>query len=391
VTEADEAAGRPGADGLPGLTYLTVDSVLDGVGTSQILPYVTRLAARGLPVTLHTFERRRAPREMSDVLRDTGAGVYWRAHPFGGRGPAGGLVRVVEGALQIHARPLVHCRSDLPAASALVGRPERWVCDNRSFWLDQRIALGMVRPGTAQARVLRRIERAAAERADAVLTLTAAAIDELARRHPGFDRHRATVVPTCVDLERFELAPFPDLEPVVVMLSGSYNRLYDVDASLRLVARLRRLVAADVRLVRVEPSVHDEAVRDAGGAVVCATFDEMPGEVRAAHVGMSILRGDLDAASIGAAPTKIAEFLACGRPVVVNAGLGDYDRLLPEYHAGVILRGTDDDAFDAGAAEIVDLVSDPATPGRCRALANRHFDLESAVDRLLGVYRAAVA
>ena len=42
---------------LPPLTYLTFDSLAEGVGASQVLAYVERLADRGLDVRLHTFEK----------------------------------------------------------------------------------------------------------------------------------------------------------------------------------------------------------------------------------------------------------------------------------------------------------------------------------------------
>jgi glycosyltransferase involved in cell wall biosynthesis len=382
VSEADAA-------GLPPLTYLTVDSVLAGVGVSQVLPYVTRLAGRGLRVTLHTCEAERPPAEVVDRL--AGVGVDWHAHPWRQDGVAGGLWRVARGAATLRGRPLVHCRSDLPAASALAGRPERWVWDMRSFWVDQRVALGMLRVGSAQERIMRRVEQTAASGADAVVTLTAAAVDELARRWSAFDPARSAVVPTCVDLGRFTPAPLPTGEPVIVLLSGSFNRLYDLSASLRLVERLKAQVSTTLRFVRPVPSPQDRAVEAAGATVAAASFDRMPDEVRHAHVGLCILRTDHPAAIVGAAPTKVAELLACGRPVVVNSGLGDYGEMLPRHGAGVVLRGSGDDDLDDAAAQVLDLLADPATADRCRSVAERCFDLERGVDRLLALYRQAVA
>jgi glycosyltransferase involved in cell wall biosynthesis len=115
----------------------------------------------------------------------------------------------------------------------------------------------------------------------------------------------------------------------------------------------------------------------------------MPAQVRAAHVGLSILRDDCPAANWAAAPTKVAEFLACGRPVVVNAGLGDFGELLPSHRAGVVLDGTSDDALERGAEALLGLLADPDTPARCRRLAAKHFDLDEAVDRLLATYHRA--
>jgi glycosyltransferase involved in cell wall biosynthesis len=85
-------------------------------------------------------------------------------------------------------------------------------------------------------------------------------------------------------------------------------------------------------------------------------------------------------------PTKIAEFLATGRPVVVNRGLGDLDWLLPDSQAGVVLRSSDPEDVDGAADSLLAMLKDPATPGRCRALASRHFDIDVGVRTLLQVY-----
>jgi glycosyltransferase involved in cell wall biosynthesis len=252
--------------------------------------------------------------------------------------------------------------------------------------------MGMVRPDSAQDRIMRSIESASVRQAAAVTTLTAAAITELSSRHDGFDPRAATVVPTCVDLDRFSAAGLPPASPVVVLLSGSLNGLYDVPTTLCLIERLRAHSAVVIRHLRPASAPADAALdslRASGTSIASVAFADMPGEIRSAHVGLSICHADLGAAISGAAPTKVAEFLACGRPVVVNAGLGDFDDLLTHHRAGVVLRGTSEDELDRGAVELLNLLADPATPARCRALAEKCFDVDDAVDRLLAVYRRA--
>ena len=377
------------------LTYLTMDSVQGGVGASQVLPYVQRLAA-GRPVELHSFEpfpvltgegdRRRHPSPVSSVGGALGAGIRWHPHRFGPGGRAAGAGRVGVGVAALRGAGLVHARSDLAAASALVARPAAWVWDVRSFWVDQRIALGMVRRGSRTERVLRSIERGAARRATAITTLTQAAIHELGRRHGNRVADKACVVTTCVDLDRFGSSPFPD-GPPALLLSGSYNALYDLGTMLRLAAALRRRGPIELTLLRPAPTPWDAAVEAAGGRIGSSTFADMPGHVAAAHAGLSVCHTDDPQALVAAMPTKIGELLASGRPVVVNAGLGDCDRLLPGAGAGVVLRGTGDPDVERGADELLDLLADPGTPARCRALAEAHFSLDIAVATLEDIYR----
>ncbi len=107
----------------------------------------------------------------------------------------------------------------------------------------------------------------------------------------------------------------------------------------------------------------------------------------AAQEGM---RSDIGASNRAATPTKIGEFLASGRPVVVNAGLGDLDELLARYDCGVVMPDNGDIGLDAAADELGRLLSDAGTPERCRALAEEHFNLDLGVDQLLLAYQQAV-
>lgn len=367
------------------LTYLTVDSVQTGVGASQVLPYVERMATMGVHPTLHSFERN--PPELATIARLASTpGVAWRPHTFGGGGAIGGVRRVVVGAAAIRSSRLVHARSDLPAASALLAGPDRWLWDVRSFWIDQRLALGMTRPGSAPERTLRRIEAAAARSCSAITTLTAAAIPELARRHGTAVADKASVVSTCVDLNRFVQSPMPD-GPVRVLLSGSFNPLYDVDAMLRFNEQLQSLRrGTGFTLLRPEATPWDLPVQAAGGDLSTSTFEAMPDHVASHHAGLAICRTDHPAALAAAMPTKIGEFLACGRPVVANASLGDVGALLGGSGAGVVLRGTTDADLAHAVRELLELIEDPATPERCRAVAQANFDLGAAVRRLVEIY-----
>lgn len=372
---------------LPPVTYLTTDSLSEGVGASQVLAYVEGLANRGLDVRLHSFEKIRPTDAQRRRLREQG--VHWTPHDFGAAGARGGLSRVGVGALAIRGAELVHARSDLPAASALLARSACWVWDVRSLWADQRIALGVLKEGGPEHRVLQRIEKAAARRSTAVTTLAAAVLPVLTDRHGPALAGKASVIPTCVDLDRFELAPMPSGPAVRLLLAGTLNAYYDVDAMLALVAVGRRRRRAVLKVLSPTATQWDEAFAGAAALRGAAMPAEMPARLADSHVGLSVCRADAGVSLTAAMPTKVAEFLAVGRPVVVNPGLGDADHLIEEAQAGVVLRDLSSQGLELAWDRIEELVADPETPSRCRALAAEHFDLERGLDRLLETYARA--
>ena len=366
------------------VTYLSMDPLSSTVGSSQVLAYIERLAHRGVQIDLITFEHAVDP-ELTQRL--SGLGVTWRPQRFGLHGPVGGLGRVLRAARAVRGASVVHARSDMAAAATMLAGVDRWVWDVRSFWADQKVATGVMPAGSPQVRVMRRVEGLAARRSTAVIALTASAIDELDRRHGGVVSSKARVVTTCVDLDRFGLSD-PPPGPLRVLLAGTLNRYYDVGSMLDLVAELRRRRPVEFVVASPGDTDWEDELATIEASRVSATPGEMAELVSASHVGLSVCRDDAGASLLAAMPTKIGEFLASGRPVVVNPGLVDAGRMLERDGCGVVFGSSSETGVVDAADRLEDLLADPRTPARCRSLAEFHFDLDRGVDALVEVYTA---
>jgi glycosyltransferase involved in cell wall biosynthesis len=79
---------------------------------------------------------------------------------------------------------------------------------------------------------------------------------------------------------------------------------------------------------------------------------------------------------IAASPTKIAEYLAAGIPVVSNAGVGDTDHILLSDRVGVVVGDLSKRAYDEAVRELEGLLADPELAERRRRSAYERFDLE---------------
>lgn len=358
--------------------YLSMDSLLTGVGRSQVLPYIERLAAAGAAMTLYSFE----PQTGADVVPD---GFEWRRLRFGGHGAAAGLGRVVRAAIALERHDVVHARSDMSAAAVMCRRHRRWVWDMRSFWVDQRLAMGAIRPWSPEVLAMRGIEHRAAKEATAVIVLSNAAADVMVRRHGTDMKRKLRVISTCVDLKRFGERPLPSRDVLDILLSGTMNTFYDAARITELCRELARRTAVRVRMLVPPGSAAAHAFEGVATSFGGVPYEEMPQAVASAHVGMSVCRSDAGVSLTAAVPTKIAEFLSVGRPVVVNRGLGDMDAIISEFGCGVVL-GDDRGAVARAAAELIELLNDPEVTGRCRDAATRHFDLDRGVAALSEIY-----
>jgi len=368
------------------LTYLTFDSLSEGIGASQVLAYVEGLALRGMEVVLHSFEK--VPPPHSLVRRLDTAGAQWVQHQFGPLGARGGVGRVARGITAVRGSGLVHARSDLPAASTLLAGCPTWIWDMRGFWADERVDAGLLRPGSFEERAVRLIERRAARSAFAIVTLSSSAIPTVARMYGPDAANKVKVITTCVDLEQFAYQPMSDADPVRLLLSGTLSKRYDVPTMLRFAEQLRRSRRSQLDVLCPDVYLWKEELAAVTASVRSVEPEGMPYEVGNAHVGLCILKRGGSVANRGTMPTKIGELLATGRPVVVNEGLGDMDELLARYDCGVVIGNTSDEALEQAVQELLRLLADPETSLRCRALAEDHFSLSRGLDTLMAIYQA---
>jgi glycosyltransferase involved in cell wall biosynthesis len=92
-------------------------------------------------------------------------------------------------------------------------------------------------------------------------------------------------------------------------------------------------------------------------------------------------------ANAASCPTKLAEALASGLPVVCNRGIGDLDQLLPQERVGVLLEDFTPAATAAAQDALVGLLADPEVSARCRRVAEKRFGLAQGVAAYHRVYR----
>ena len=98
-------------------------------------------------------------------------------------------------------------------------------------------------------------------------------------------------------------------------------------------------------------------------------------------------------------PTKIAEYLACGVPVVSTAGVGDIDSQITNQGIGVLIRSLSPEGYAEALTAVGPIVAAPDVAQKCRDAALRLFDLATVgapryvalYDELLRANRSAVA
>jgi glycosyltransferase involved in cell wall biosynthesis len=111
----------------------------------------------------------------------------------------------------------------------------------------------------------------------------------------------------------------------------------------------------------------------------------VPSYLAAADAGLSFIKRCVS--KLASSPTKNAEYLACGLPLIINAGIGDSDALVNEWKAGVLLEDFTDAEYSRIGSAIETMVAQPGVRTSARDVAERVFDLETVgVERYAALY-----
>src|SRR6185503_9089395 len=100
----------------------------------------------------------------------------------------------------------------------------------------------------------------------------------------------------------------------------------------------------------------------------------VPSYLAAADAGLSFIKPCFS--KIASSPTKNGEYLACGLPLIINAGIGDSDSLVTDWRAGVLINELDRQGFDRAYNELQAFTTNGAK-AKARRVAEKLFDLEA--------------
>jgi glycosyltransferase involved in cell wall biosynthesis len=237
------------------------------------------------------------------------------------------------------------------------------------------------------------VERRFLLAADHVVTLTHASETEI-RRFPYLigKAPPISVIPTCADLDRFTIEGQPAADPFVLGYVGSVGTWYLLDEMLRCFRAVQR-IEPNARLLVVNRGEQKLILERASALgidlatieIVVADHRDVPRLIGRMSAGMALIKPVYS--KIASAPTKLAEYLGCGVPVLGNVGVGDMAEILETRRIGVALDDFSEQSLRDGVHRLVELARDPDIQERCRQAATELFSLEEGVAAYSHIYR----
>lgn len=388
--------------------FVSYNGMLDPLGQSQVIPYLRELATRGVRFTLLSFERPGAfepegiaqCEQLRHKLESQGIEWHWLRYHQRPSVPAT-IYDVLAGSrkaaslVKRNRIELVHARGHIPATIALELKRRfgtKMIFDLRGLMAEEYVDAEHWREGGIPYRLTKATERRILAATDAIVTLTER-IWPIIREWEGL-RGRAVhheVIPCCVDLSLFRFSAEDRArrraelglgDRFTMVYSGSLDGWYLTEKMADFFAGFLQR-KSDAHLLWLTTGSHDR-VRDlmrsrnveAGNfSVLSIASSAVPSYLSAADAGLAFIKRCVS--KVASSPTKNGEYLACGLPLIINAGIGDSDSLINEWKAGVLIENFTEDEYAVAGRSIEKMVAESGIRKSARSVAEQLFDLNT--------------
>lgn len=404
--------------------FISYNGMLDPLGQSQVLPYLRELSKEGMTFTLLSFEREQAwgaeglekCRKLEEELaRDN---IEWHRLKYHKRFSLGATAYDVargtllaESLIKRNRIEVVHARNPIMATIGLPLKRRlgvKLIFDVRGLLADEYVDAGHWQKQSIKYWITKKMELKCLTASDGIVTLTEVVWPEIKKFTPAL---KSTVphevIPCCVDLERFRFnhaarekrrAELKLDDKFVVVYSGSIGGWYMVGEMIDFFSVLLE-EKPDSHFLWLTPSESDtirelmreRQISESSYSVVSSDPKDVASYLSASDASISFIRPCFS--KLGSSPTKTAEYLACGLPLIINAGIGDSDTLITEEEAGALVKNFSLDEYREAARTVIKMaeMGEPVR-NRLRGIAEKLFDVERiGRERYARLYRKVLS
>jgi glycosyltransferase involved in cell wall biosynthesis len=398
--------------------YVSYDGMTDPLGQSQVIPYLMELTKRGCEIHILSAEKKQVFTARKDYISGLlkASGIFWHPVFYTKKPPVLSTIKDVfkinSTAKKLHREfsfDIVHCRSYIAAFAGLALKKKfnvKFLFDMRGFYADERVD-GNLWPQSNPVyksvyRFFKRKEKRFFSMADYTISLTYAG-KEIIHSDFGFPQIPIEVIPCCADLNHFdyhktEINKIDSLRnelgieksDFVLSYLGSVGTWYMPDEMMQFFGVLKQKYANAkfLFITRDDSSIiynaaeknnispYDVIIRD-------SNREDVPNMIALCNASMFFIKPVFSKKA--SSPTKLAELLGMGIPVICNANVGDIDKFVPENNLGIMISEMNEVGYFKAVEEIDNLLK--ISPEHLRSVSQNLFSLETGTDRYFGVYK----
>lgn len=399
--------------------YLSYDGLTDGLGRSQVLPYIFGLRQKGHTFTIVSFEKDVTFQKEAGTIQKLvdEVGIKWVPLKYTSSPPIFSTVydvwqlrKTVE---QLHKETpfdIIHCRSYITSLVGLQMQRRhnvKFVFDMRAFYADERVDGKLWDLKNPIFKTVydyfKRKEIAFLSNADYSISLTEKGKDIIhswtkIQNQPV----SVEVIPCCADLDHFHPTKVEtDLQTelkeqfgltkddFVITYLGSIGTWYLLDEMLDFFKVLltkrpnsKFLFITTDNPNTILPNAELKGISSDRIIISPAKREEVPTFLNLANAAIFFIQPVFSKS--GSSPTKHGEMLGMGLPVIANSGVGDVDRIIKDTKSGILVPEFTNEGYEQAINQIDELLKIPVST--LQSAAQKYYSLEEGVKRYNSVY-----
>lgn len=392
--------------------YISYDGVLDPLGGSQVTPYLEGLSG-DINLVLLSFEKKHKLEESEKLARIKNLlsenAISWRYLTYH-KSPAipatiwdifSGLITGTVLAKK-YCIEVVHARGYISAIIALFLKKIykiKFIFDIRGLWPDEKVEGGAWKKSDITYKVFKYMEKVFFRNCDWVVVLSRKG-ESLLKKMYHVDG-KISFIPTCADLDLFDYknkeksahSLLAEKYDFVFLYNGSLGTWYMLEemvdffkASLALFKKPLFLFLNDADRLTITAMMKTKGVSEESYLVEFSERPLLTDWISIADACVIFIKPVFS--KTVSCPTKFAESLACGVPVIINPGVGDTQEIVENEKVGVVIRDFSLDSYKNALKELRKLLSEPQSlKQRCRQAAEKYFSLKDGVCDYLYIYK----
>jgi len=271
-----------------------------------------------------------------------------------------------------------------------------FIFDMRGFWADERVEGNIWDLANPLYRMVykyfKRQEKTLLKKADYIISLTENAKDEINFWNLTTTALPIQVIPCCVDTTLFDYHQYPERKEdalLKIIYLGSVGTWYLVDEMLLFFKRLLKvkgdavfywITKDDPNIILTKAESHD--IDTSKIKIFAANRMEVPQYISKADLALFFIKPSYSKKA--SSPTKLAEILAMGVPIISNQGVGDNDFIFSKSNFGYLLSDFKNVTLEEAISKIDYIVG--LEKKTLRQIALDYFSLEKGIELYSFVY-----
>jgi len=396
--------------------YISYDGMTDPLGESQVIPYLIGLSKKGYDFTILSFEKPKKFEiyrvKIKALLEEHQ--ITWEPQVYH-KSPS--LISTLldvktlkSKATNLHQKnqyEIIHCRSYIAALGGLMLKKKfnlNFVFDMRGFWADERIDGNIWNLKNPLLKIVynyfKRKEKEFIKKSDAIVSLTRVGKTEILNWGLDIGPSKITVIPCCADYQLFDIktqtakAKLKSKHGIrsqafVFSYLGSLGSWYLLEEMLLFFKEQKKYIpnAKFLFINKGEHHLIKNSIEKLKLNVDDFYLEKAPREkvneyLSVSDFGIFFIKPFYSKKA--SSPTKLAEYMAMGIPVVCNNNVGDVEHIVNETNAGVVLNIKEKINHNKVADE---LLSFQNKPEQIRNNSKKYFTLTEGIETYFEVYQ----